>query len=45
MHDLNIASVYMLLGLPVFAISILFGIAEWIDSVFSGESRTEEILC
>lgn len=39
-YDFNMASVYLLLGLPLFAISATFGVIEWIESVVSGVPRT-----
>ncbi len=39
-YDFNMASVYILIGLPVFVISIVFGIVEWIDSIASGISKS-----
>jgi dolichol-phosphate mannosyltransferase len=39
-YDFNMASVYILVGLPVFVISIILGIAEWIDSIVSGVSKS-----
>jgi dolichol-phosphate mannosyltransferase len=39
-YDFNMASVYILIGLPVFIISIILGIAEWMDSVASGVSKS-----
>lgn len=39
-YDFNMASVYMLVGLPVFVASVVFGAVEWIDSIVSGVPRT-----
>jgi dolichol-phosphate mannosyltransferase len=39
-YDFNMASVYILLGLPVFIASVVWGIVEWIDSVVSRVPRT-----
>lgn len=39
-YDFNMASVYILLGLPVFLASVFWGIVEWIDSFVSGVPRT-----
>jgi dolichol-phosphate mannosyltransferase len=39
-YDFNMASVYMILGLPLFAGSVLFGIIEWIDSAVTGRPRS-----
>jgi dolichol-phosphate mannosyltransferase len=39
-YDFNMASVYLLLGLPVFIVSIVFGIYEWIHSVLTGIPRS-----
>jgi len=38
-YDFNMASVYILLGLPMFIVSVLFGVVEWIDSVSTGEPK------
>jgi glycosyltransferase involved in cell wall biosynthesis len=38
-YDFNMASVYILIGLPVFIASIVFGIREWIESVITGVAR------
>jgi dolichol-phosphate mannosyltransferase len=39
-YDFNMASVYLLLGLPVFIISIIFGLVEWMDSIVSGKPKS-----
>jgi dolichol-phosphate mannosyltransferase len=39
-YDFNMASVYMILGLPLFTGSVLFGIIEWIDSAVTGRPRS-----
>jgi dolichol-phosphate mannosyltransferase len=39
-YDFNMASVYILVGLPMFILSLSFGIGEWIDSALSGKPRT-----
>lgn len=38
-YDFNMASVYILLGLPIFILSVLKGIYEWIDSATTGIAR------
>ena len=40
LYDFNMASMYILLGLPIFIVSSFFGIYEWIDSVITGTSKT-----
>lgn len=40
LYAFNMASVYLLIGLPMFPISAFFGVLEWIDSVVSGIPRT-----
>lgn len=40
LYDFNMASIYILLGLPIFIISSIFGIYEWIDSFITGTSKT-----
>jgi dolichol-phosphate mannosyltransferase len=39
-YDFNMASVYILLGLPVFTLSVLFGVMEWMDSAITGRPRS-----
>jgi dolichol-phosphate mannosyltransferase len=39
-YDFNMASVYILIGLPIFLLSVLFGITEWIDSAITGMPRS-----
>lgn len=39
-YDFNMASVYLLLGLPMFIGSIFFGSFEWIDSIITGKAKT-----
>jgi glycosyltransferase involved in cell wall biosynthesis len=39
-HDFNMASVYLLLGVPMFAASVAWGVYEWMQSVLTGEPRT-----
>lgn len=39
-YDFNMASVYMLLGIPMFLFGVLFGIWEWLDSVINGTVKT-----
>jgi glycosyltransferase involved in cell wall biosynthesis len=39
-YDFNMASVYILLGLPMFLFGISYGIIEWIDSIISGDLKT-----
>jgi dolichol-phosphate mannosyltransferase len=39
-YDFNMASVYIILGFPIFLLSVLFGITEWIDSVMTGIPRS-----
>lgn len=39
-YDFNMASVYLIVGLPMFIVSILFGVREWVDSIMSGIPRT-----
>lgn len=38
-YDFNMASVYVLIGLPMFFISVIFGIYEWFDSAITGIPR------
>jgi hypothetical protein len=40
LYDFNMASVYVIVGLPMFTFSVLFGIIEWIDSVITGNPRS-----
>jgi glycosyltransferase involved in cell wall biosynthesis len=39
-YDFNMASVYVLIGLPVFLLSVLFAVLEWVDSVLTGVPRS-----
>jgi dolichol-phosphate mannosyltransferase len=39
-YDFNMASIYIILGLPMFTASVVFGIIEWIDSAFTGRPRS-----
>ena len=39
-YDFNMASVYILIGLPIFLFSVFYGIYEWVDSIITGEPRT-----
>ena len=39
-YDFNMASVYILLGVPMFIFGITFGIAEWIHSYLSNTPKT-----
>jgi glycosyltransferase involved in cell wall biosynthesis len=39
-YDFNMASVYLLLGLPMFLLSVFWGIIEWIDSALTGQPRS-----
>jgi glycosyltransferase involved in cell wall biosynthesis len=39
-YDFNMASVYLLIGLPMFIFSIVFGIWEWVDSIVTGTPKT-----
>ena len=43
-YDFNMASVYILLGLPLFAFSAIFGIWQWLDSCFSGVTRSAGVI-
>jgi glycosyltransferase involved in cell wall biosynthesis len=39
-YDFNMASVYILIGLPVFLASSIYGILEWIESAVTGVPRS-----
>ena len=39
-YDFNMASVYIILGLPILMLSCLFGIWQWRDSCLSGVPRS-----
>ncbi|HAM52671.1 MAG TPA: glycosyl transferase family 2 [Nitrospiraceae bacterium] len=39
-YDFNMASVYLLIGLPVFVLSIVYGIIQWVDSLITGMPRS-----
>ena len=38
-YDFNMASVYILLGLPLFLWGLIFGIVEWVDSYVTGAGK------
>ncbi len=39
-YDFNMASVYLLIGLPVFIFGLYFGVSEWIDTIITGKARS-----
>lgn len=39
-YDFNMASVYIMIGLPMFLFGITLGVIEWIKSIISGEPRS-----
>ena len=39
-YDFNMASLYLIVGVPMFVSSVLFGIFEWIDSIATGEAKS-----
>jgi len=39
-YDFNMASVFMVIGLPMFIVSVFFGVVEWIDSALTGRPRS-----
>jgi len=39
-HDFNMGSVYVLLGLPLFLFSVIFGVIEWVNSAVTGVPRS-----
>lgn len=39
-YDFNMASVYIVLGVPLFIFSCTFGIWQWVDSFFSGQAKS-----
>lgn len=39
-YDFNMASIYILLGIPLFIFGVTFGIAEWIHSYISNTPKT-----
>lgn len=39
-YDFNMASVYLILGLPMFLFGVLYGMIEWVDSLVGGTART-----
>jgi len=39
-YDFNMASVYLILGLPMFVFGMLYGMVEWLDSLTSGTTKT-----
>ena len=43
-YDFNMASVYLLLGIPMFLWSVIFGLYHWIDSYRSGVPKTAGVI-
>jgi hypothetical protein len=39
-YDFNMASVYLILGLPMFVFGVLYGMVEWLDSLTGGTTKT-----
>lgn len=39
-YDFNMASIYILVGLPMFLFGVIFGMAEWLDSYMNGAAKT-----
>lgn len=39
-YDFNMASVYIMVGLPMFIYSVALGVKEWVDSIATGIPRT-----
>ena len=39
-YDFNMASIYLLIGVPLFLWGVLFGLYEWIDSCITGVPKT-----
>ncbi len=39
-YDFNMASVYIMLGGPLFVLSVLFGFIEWFDSIVTGQTKS-----
>ena len=39
-YDFNMASVYLLIGLPVFSFSVFWGITEWLDSIVTNTPKS-----
>ena len=39
-YDFNMASVYLLVGLPMFVFGVLLGLIEWLDSIINGTVKT-----
>jgi len=39
-YDFNMASVYLIVGLPIFMFGVYFGLSEWIDSMVTGKARS-----
>jgi dolichol-phosphate mannosyltransferase len=39
-YDFNMASVYLLLGIPMFLFGVVYGAVEWMDSITSGTPKT-----
>ena len=39
-YDFNMASLYLIIGLPIFIFGVYFGISEWIESIVTGKARS-----
>jgi hypothetical protein len=37
-YDFNMASVYLLLGIPLFLFGVIFGAVKWIETFYTGEA-------
>ena len=40
LYDFNMASVYLIVGLPLFAFGVIFGLAEWVASITTGTPKS-----
>jgi glycosyltransferase involved in cell wall biosynthesis len=40
LYDFNMASVYILIGLPIFVLSVVYGIIQWVASTLTGIPRS-----
>jgi hypothetical protein len=40
LYDFNMVSVYILLGLPMFLASVIYGLSEWLDSYIAGNIKS-----
>ncbi|KJU83074.1 glycosyl transferase family protein [Candidatus Magnetobacterium bavaricum] len=40
LYDFNMASIYIIIGLPMFIFGVVFGVVEWMDSIINATVKT-----